>query len=91
MQTLVTALSFAVPLCIAEWKRQGGPQQSDYEELRGSGGILKMLLEKGDILLYGGGKKHECEKIFDKTAQAIAIMSFLPGGIEIFGKHWETA
>ena len=83
---LGTALSVAVPLRIDEWKRKGGPAQADFEEIQDN--CLEKLMERGDILLYGGGNKGECANIFNQVANAIAIMSFLPGGIKIFGRMW---
>jgi len=67
-------------------RRKGGPAQSDFEEIQDN--CLEKLMERGDILLYGGGNKGECANIFNQVANAIAIMSFLPGGIKIFGRMW---
>ena len=50
----------------------------------------KLLAEKGDILLFGGIKKKDKklrEKLFKELIFGISILSFLPGGITIFGKH----
>ena len=83
------ALECAVSIRISEWKIKGNPQEKDFNKLMGKN-LPKLLGEKGDILLYGGGKKDEVAIIFNELAEAIAMLSFLPGGIEIFGSHWES-
>ena len=85
--TLAITLSTAVPVWIMSLQDKGGPTKKDFDELKETS---KLLGEKGDILLFGGGKKGECANIFNKTAKAIAVLSFLPGGIEIFGMRFET-
>ena len=50
----------------------------------------QILGERGDILLFGGGKKGECAEIFNRTAHAIAVLAFVPGGVEIFGSRFEA-
>ena len=52
-------------------------------------GTAKLLGSRGDLLLFGGGKKGEVAALFNKVAKSIAIMSFWPGGITLFGQHWE--
>jgi len=83
------ALSTAVPLLIQQWIERGKPKQEDFEELEAKN-ISKLLGEKGDVLLFGSKKKGEVARVFNELAEAIAILSFLPGGIRIFGAHWET-
>ncbi len=82
---LTIALEAAIPLHIHEWK-EIKPVPSDYEDIRKR--LPKLLGEKGDVLLYGGGKKGEAAYIFNEVARAIALLSFLPGGITIFGSHY---
>ena len=84
---LSSVLEAAVPLRIAELQVQGGPSSEDWFTAKAFGPVL---VEKGDILLYGGKKKGESSKMFNRLAHSIAVLSFLPGGIEIFGSLWET-
>ena len=84
---LSIALSVAVPLCIEQMKSLGGPSTSDFVEAAKFGRVLS---EKGDILLFGGRKKGETANMFNKTAKSIAVLSFCPGGIELFGCHFEA-
>jgi hypothetical protein len=84
---LQTAMWPAIQLHIMQLKECGGPQDADFERARK---VSDVLGEKGDILLFGGGKKGEVASIFNETARAIAILAFCPGGIDIFGSHFDA-
>lgn len=85
--TLAIALSAAVPLYIQILKDHGGPSPKDFKR---AGKVGELLGEKGDVLLFGGKKKGETAHVFNKVAKAIAIASFVPGGITIFGRTFES-
>ena len=87
MNRLGIALSVAVPLHIGDLKKKGGPDSADFQKATS---FSSTLGERGDVLLFGGKKKGEQAELFNKTAFAIAVMSFVPGGISLFGEHWET-
>lgn len=83
------SLSAAVPLRIMELRGKGGPDEADWRRAKDFGPVLA---ERGDRLLFRGkGKKDEGEaaKMFNETAHAIAVMSFLPWGIRVFGQHFQ--
>ena len=80
-------LPFAVHLRIFELTRAGGPNEADYEFAQTFG---SRLAEKGDILLYGGGKKGEPADLFNELARAVAVLSFCPGGLDLLGEHYEA-
>lgn len=84
---LGSMLQLAVPLYVERLKEKGGPDTEDFKE---SQELSSVLGERGDILLFGGGKKGECADMFNKTAKAIAVLSFVPGGISLFGSHFES-
>ena len=84
---LSSMLGMAVPLNILRLKEKGGPDSDDMKKAQETSDILG---EHGDILLHGGGKKGECADLFNKTAEAIAVLSFVPSGITIFGQHFEA-
>jgi hypothetical protein len=49
---------------------------------------------RGDILQYGipgGGRKNDGRvgDVFNRLAEGIALGSFQPGGVRMFGRHWE--
>jgi len=87
---LSIALSAAVPLHIAELKAKGGPND---EDLKKAVAMSAVLGERADVLMFGAGKKGkkgEVADMFNGTARAIAVLSFMPGGISLFGGHWEA-
>jgi hypothetical protein len=60
-----------------------------HEELSKLGDVL---CERGDIMLYPGKKTiNEANRIANQLVEAIAILAFVKGGIEIFGWHFEGA
>ena len=79
-------MQIAVPLWINKMKLKGGPDDEDRKRAQETSGILE---ERGEILLFGGGKKGECAEQFNRTAEAIAVLAFVPGGVTIFGQHFE--
>lgn len=83
---LMTMMQTAVPLHVLQLKERGGPTAEDMAEAQKTS---DMLGERGDVLLFGGGKKGECADLFNRTARAIAILAFVPGGVDIFGAHFE--
>jgi hypothetical protein len=84
---LSISLSAAVPLCIAEYLSRGGPQQDDVERARR---FAHTLAEKGDILLYRGRKPGQTSEVFNGLADALAILAFCPGGVKVFGLHFQA-
>ena len=84
---LSIALSAAVPLRIMMMKEHGGPTA---EERASCVGIAQMLGEKGDVLLFGGGRPGEMADAFNAVARGIAILAFSFGGVTLFGQHWEA-
>jgi len=80
-------LQLAVPLYIQQLKDNGGPADADFTRLCGIG---DSLAHQGDVLLFGGSKKGETAQLFNDLAFAIAVMSFVPGGVCVFGQRWES-
>ena len=86
--SLTTTMQAAVPIWIAKLKKQ--PLDEIQKRIAEKSKDLPGLLGgKGEIMLFGGGKKGEAAEMFNQTAEAVALLSFLPGGISVFG-HWET-
>lgn len=80
-------MGMAVVLRIATMEEMGGPSAEDVARARETSG---MLGEHGDVLLHGGGKPGQCADLFNRTAHAIAVLAFAPGGVEIFGARFEA-
>ncbi|MBU1082807.1 MAG: hypothetical protein KKB59_20220 [Spirochaetes bacterium] len=86
---LPISLSAAVPLNIMEYRQK--PIEELDDMMRDLPNTAQLIAEKGDILQFGGGKKGEVAKIFNKLASAIALAAVMvPGGITLFGEHWEA-
>lgn len=88
MSNLSQFVAMAVPLriigIIQEW---GAPQPHHWDQARETNDLLG---EKGDLLLFKSEKKGETASLANALAQSIAILSFLPGGIEIFGQRFDA-
>ena len=81
---LTIALEAAVPLQYAELGLPGSFAQFVPE----LGKMADLISTKGDVMLFGGGKKGEAAAAFNAVARGIAILSALPGGVELFGWKW---
>ena len=77
----------AVFLRIKTLEQRGGPTAEDMRKVQET---ADMLGEHGDVLLHGGGKPGQCADLFNRTAHAIAVLAFAPGGVDIFGTHFEA-
>jgi hypothetical protein len=79
---LIPAVELAVSLKIQELQESGGPNTQQFEEAKSFSSILA---EKGDVLLFGGGKKGEVAELFNRLVFALAVMAFIPGGVRFCG------
>lgn len=84
---LTTMMQTAVPLHVMRLKEKGGPTKEDMARAQETSDILG---ERGDILLHGGGKKGEAADQFNRTAHAIAVLAFVPGGVTLFGTTFDA-
>jgi hypothetical protein len=83
---LPAMLSATVPLYMMEIEQAGGPTTEQLESLSE---FSQMLGERGDTLLFGG-KPGEAGALATELAHVVAVLSFVPGGIRIFGMHFEA-
>jgi hypothetical protein len=84
-QLLAATLSAAVPLWIEDLRRL------PWEILQAMAGEASQIVaEKGDIILFRSDKKGETAKAFNALARGIAICAFAPGGVTVFGQHFEA-
>lgn len=83
---LTLALSVAVPLWIEELRRMPW----EYIQRRAKE-CANVVAEKGDVIQFRGGKKGESAEAFNRLAEGIACLAFAPGGVWLFGEHWEAA
>ena len=79
------SLQAAVPLWVARLREQPWDQiQRRLPELS------QTIAEHGDVILYRSNVKGETARAFNALAEAIAALSFVPGGVTVFGEHWES-
>lgn len=81
---LTTSLLAAVPL---HYHEMGLPETLP-RFMPECGKMADLLATKGDVLQFGGGKKGEAAQAFNALARGIAILSALPGGVDLFGLKW---
>lgn len=70
-------LSLIVPMLIRQLEAVGGPTDYQIDEARRRG------IASADHMLYGG-EPDEPAELVTRLAEALAIMAFMPGGVEIF-------
>ncbi len=78
-------LSALVPIAIFDLQQMGGPTEYHLEEAQKFGFVLG---EKGDSLLYY--VKGQTGKMMGRFCEAVAILAFCPGGVTVFGLHFEA-
>lgn len=78
------SLSAAVPLWIQQLKHR------DWSYLIERAKICSQeVAEHGDNLLFKSNKRGESAIAFNRFAEGLAILSMAPGGVKIFGLHFE--
>lgn len=85
LKVLQEFLQAAVPLWTMRFKEL--PWEDLKEVMKEAERVLE---ESGELAVFVTVKKGETAKIFNAVARAIAALSFVPGGIDIFGRHFET-
>ena len=81
-------LDLSVHLRVLTLKEKGGPKKADLNRIKS---YLTLLGEKGNFLWTKSPKKGDTAKVSNAVADAIAVLSFLPGGLDVFGRHWENS
>lgn len=84
---LAISLAAAVPLLIAQIKKEQWSDERMQETARESGDVIA---SKGDIILYKSPKKGETAKAFNALARGLACLSFAVGGVRFLGLHFEA-
>lgn len=82
---LQTSLDAAVPLWVLRHK------DKSFEELqRRAQQASQIIAEHGDDILFRSARPGGSAYAFNALAEALAILSFMPGGVTAFGRHWES-
>lgn len=75
-------LATAVPLAIRRWAdAEPEDRATRLDE------ALKLIAEHGDDILFGG---EYCREGINALVDAVAILAYQPGGIDIAGMHFEA-
>lgn len=82
---LKAALETSVPLFIAKWR-----ERTERERLDRGRACADVIGEHGDVIMFRGKKKGDTANAFNALAEALAILSFQPGGVKFLGLHFET-
>jgi len=82
---LAIALSAAVPLWVTELSKR--PLD---ELLAEAPKLAQIIAEKGDVIQFPGKRRGETAAAFNALARGIAILSFVPGGVTVFGERFEN-
>jgi len=81
---LLLGLSAAVPLWIEQFR-----DLSPEERKKIAQEASALLQEKSEFILYLG-KPGDSAAAFNALARAIAALAFHPGGVKVFGQHWQA-
>jgi hypothetical protein len=88
---LPAALDAAVPLYVERFRRLPPDELerafADHARLME---LATLIGEHGDDLLFRSKKPGASADVFNRVAEGIALLSFCPGGIDLFGRHWEA-
>ena len=82
---LKLSLEAAVPLWIDKLQKQPWSTVMARKDE-----AAQIIAEKGDIILYRSKKVGETAKAFNSLAEGVAILAFAPGGVKVFGLHFEA-
>lgn len=79
------ALQVAVPLWCAEVE----PWDEAYRAERRAACSL-VIASQGDNILFKGKKPGQSADAFNRLAEGIALLALAPGGVKLFGLHFEA-
>lgn len=85
---LPIALEAAVALRIAELRRLPAGAFSDLYEGHRLERLSDLIGSHADDMLFRGGKPGMAKDVFNAVADALAVLAFAPGGVELFGTRW---
>jgi len=86
-QNVLALLDAAVPLWAMQFRSKS---LEELQQLAKEQGEVLALCGPAQALAGGPFKPGEAAAGFNALAKAIAILSFWPGGITLFGQHWEN-
>lgn len=82
---LRTSLSVAVPIWIRQYRGVCWREAARRAQV-----CANAVGSKGDVLLHRSDKAGRTAEVFNRFAEGIAIAAYQPGGITVFGMHFEV-
>ena len=84
-QYLPIALSAAIPLWMMKFDTYTAEQRADeLKRLEADDFCLRM-----EYVLHQGPKKGDTAQSFNDLAKSVALLSLCPGGVTVFGQHYD--
>ena len=87
MKEVNPLLQATLQIAVPKWQEIIKRDYDYYYEKRDY--FANVIASCGDEILYKSKDKGKTAKLFNELAQAIALLSFSPLGIDIFGLHFE--
>src|SRR5258708_6899033 len=84
LELIQCTLTTAVHLAIADLRHAGGPSDWHYEQ---ASEFASQMGAEGDSILY---RTKRTGAIMARLCEVVAVMAFVPGGIKLFGLHFEA-
>lgn len=82
---LILSLEAAVPLWIERLQAQPWSEVERRAQV-----AVDVVASKGDIILFRSSRKGETAEAFNRLAEGVAALSFAPGGVTVFGLHFDA-
>lgn len=82
---LPTMLPFLVQMAILDVRLWTPDQRIQYARAR-----AQTFAERSDTLMFASKTKGEAGQLAGELAKVIACLSFQPGGVKLFGEHWQS-
>lgn len=84
---LSLALSTAIPIRMLRLMQRGGPEAEDFERVHT---YVQDFAERGANLFFPANTEGVTADLFERVVDAIAVLAFCPGGLFIFGEHYQS-
>jgi len=85
VRNLGAFLAASVPLRITDLQERGGPGPEEWAWAVDFG---EALTYQRDVLLFGDARR--ASGLANDLSRAVAILAFAPGGVSVFGQHFEA-
>jgi len=83
-----TFLESMVHLFVDDLRNRGGPNAQEWYDALARSTKLEAMAEKAVSLETF--KRGEWPEVATELAFIVAVLSFRPGGVSLFGQHWQT-